>query len=163
MLELTKICSRCNAEKFVTEFYSNKKLRSGLQAWCKKCQMKANKKYKSANPEKAKKSRRKFILKRKTEVFGHYGKICSICGSNEKLCIDHINGNTNGEKYRKAEHLWLWLYKNKFPSGFRVLCRSCNFLDGLIRKSAFLSLRGIDDLMELVNNARKNKSVKSKA
>lgn len=64
----------------------------------------------------------------------HYslGKmVCSCCGENhlEFLSIDHINGG--GNRHRKeiggsGNSLFLWLIKNGFPDGYRVLCYNCN-------------------------------------
>ncbi len=55
---------------------------------------------------------------------------CPGCTENqiEFLCIDHINNN--GAEHRKEiggrTTMYLWLIKNNFPSGFRVLCFNCN-------------------------------------
>jgi hypothetical protein len=55
---------------------------------------------------------------------------CPGCGESrfEFLTIDHINGN--GNKHRKitgrGSHFYLWLARNNFPDGFRVLCYNCN-------------------------------------
>ncbi len=47
----------------------------------------------------------------------------------EFLCIDHTNGD--GAAHRKitggaGQRTYLWLRKNGFPEGFRVLCYNCN-------------------------------------
>lgn len=79
----------------------------------------------------------------KREAFTAYGGArCVCCGEKhlEFLSIDHIDGN--GNTHRKAlaaEFGWkadsrgvcgstfyLWLKKNKYPPGFRVLCMNCN-------------------------------------
>lgn len=56
---------------------------------------------------------------------------CACCGETniEFMCIDHINGG--GEQHRKAlggngGAVALWLKRNNFPLGFRVLCHNCN-------------------------------------
>lgn len=63
----------------------------------------------------------------------HYGgnpPKCACCEEfhAEFLCIDHINGG--GEQHRKqvgqGAKIYLWLIKNNFPTGFRVLCYNCN-------------------------------------
>lgn len=61
------------------------------------------------------------------------GPICKCCGENtaiEFLAIDHIsNGRGNPPKYRGAR-FYAWLKKNGYPSGFQVLCHSCNCAKG---------------------------------
>jgi len=60
------------------------------------------------------------------------GPTCSGCGSADYnvLEIDHIAGG--GRKHLKAEKItsgngfYLWLKRNNFPTGFRVLCPTCN-------------------------------------
>ena len=71
------------------------------------------------------------------KVLQHYGgeePKCACCGEShlEFLSIDHINGG--GNEHRKKEgirSMHIWLYKHKFPDGFRVLCHNCNFSYGL--------------------------------
>ncbi len=70
---------------------------------------------------------------RKDAVFKHYGGyICSCCGETRKpfLTIDHINND--GYKHRQelgsgGSRLYTWLWTNKLPPGFRVMCCNCNF------------------------------------
>lgn len=73
------------------------------------------------------------IMARKIEILSHYSNgtmTCACCGEKhiEFLTIDHINND--GAKHRKelANRITLydWLKKNKYPSGFRVLCYNCN-------------------------------------
>lgn len=68
----------------------------------------------------------------KIEVFRHYsdGK-CECCKENriEFLSIDHMDGG--GTKHRKmlrksGQRFCLWLKKNAYPIGYRVLCFNCN-------------------------------------
>lgn len=55
---------------------------------------------------------------------------CVCCGVQylEFLAIDHIDGGgTQHRKELKGASVYLWLRKNGYPDGFRVLCHSCNF------------------------------------
>jgi hypothetical protein len=46
------------------------------------------------------------------------------------LAIDHIKGG--GSKHRKeVRHLYSWLRREGFPSGFRILCHNCNLARGV--------------------------------
>lgn len=77
---------------------------------------------------------KKYHAKVRLEVLIHYSRnppLCSCCGEKmiKFLTIDHINGN--GCKERKAtKHFgsgfYVWLRKNSYPEGYRVLCYNCN-------------------------------------
>ena len=70
------------------------------------------------------------------EVLLSYGGECLCCGEHryEFLGMDHIDGN--GAQHRRDEGLhggtefYMWLKKNDYPEGFRVLCHNCNFSRG---------------------------------
>lgn len=36
---LKKVCTKCNTEKSISDFYKNKNSKDGLSAWCKECQL----------------------------------------------------------------------------------------------------------------------------
>jgi len=69
----------------------------------------------------------------KDQVFNAYGGyICKCCGEDEPmfLSIDHIDNNGATERksglYRgSGTAFYQWLRKNKFPSGYQVLCMNC--------------------------------------
>jgi hypothetical protein len=67
----------------------------------------------------------------KTDVVSQYGGQCACCGEHriEFLSIDHVNGD--GAEHRRSVvgpgyALYMWLQKNGYPEGFRVLCMNCN-------------------------------------
>lgn len=72
----------------------------------------------------------------KMQVLQAYGgPRCVCCGEDHMEClsIDHIEGN--GAAHRReltgnpadGRNFYIWLRKNNFPPGFRVLCHGCNF------------------------------------
>lgn len=71
------------------------------------------------------------------EVFAAYGGyVCACCGEDEPMfmTIDHINNDGNIHRRELAmivgnggTAFFAWLRRNKFPSGFQVLCRNCNW------------------------------------
>jgi len=79
---LTK-CSRCKTEKPATlEFFPpHKYKRSGLDSWCRSCRSEYRKETRLPKGIAASEIARAYAA-RATEV-------CVICGSNEKLTIDH--------------------------------------------------------------------------
>lgn len=82
----------------------------------------------------------KYASKIKFEAISHYsnGTMCCACcgkGGIGNLAIDHIEGN--GSEHRRETKtrggfaFYLWLRKNGFPDGYRVLCHNCNSALGL--------------------------------
>lgn len=69
-------------------------------------------------------------LSLKLEVINAYGgPTCVCCGEEDlfSLTIDHINND--GSSHRKElglKVIYKWLKRNKYPSGFQVLCHNCN-------------------------------------
>lgn len=61
---------------------------------------------------------------------------CRICGTSfiEFLAIDHINGGGRQHCRELGNHgshrFYLWLQKNEYPGGYRVLCHNCNLKHG---------------------------------
>lgn len=65
----------------------------------------------------------------KLEVFNAYGgPQCNCCGETllSGLSIDHIAGDGALHR-RQIKNLYAWLKNNNWPSGFQVLCMTCNF------------------------------------
>lgn len=67
----------------------------------------------------------------KDEVFIAYGGWrCACCGEDERifLTLDHINNNGAEERRKVGQtyRLFSWLRRQKFPSGYQVLCFNCN-------------------------------------
>ncbi len=71
----------------------------------------------------------------KVDVMAHYSNgtnKCECCGIKGLvfLTIDHINGDGAEQrktgKHKKGTMFYIWLRKNKYPTGFQVLCHNCN-------------------------------------
>lgn len=101
----------------------------------------AQKEWIQAHPERSREYSRQTRLKWKIECFIAYGGLHCACPSGQCretelkfLTLDHIDGN--GAKHR-AElfggtrqpprfNIYLWLKKQGYPLGYRVLCYNCN-------------------------------------
>lgn len=70
-------------------------------------------------------------------VMEHYSNgipRCACCGESERdfLAIDHIEGHGNEHRrkifgrHQGGWELYVWLIRQRFPSGFQVLCFNCN-------------------------------------
>jgi hypothetical protein len=78
---------------------------------------------------------KKAIVKLKNECLAYYGKECCCCGIDiiSFLTIDHIEGKGNIQRRElfgyniSGIHMYRWLKKNNFPSGYRILCMNCNW------------------------------------
>lgn len=120
---MEKQCRKCGQTKDVSEFYT-------YERRCKVCRKADDRAYwrehRSRRIE-AQRNRRKTARER---VLAHYGARCVCCGEEtiEFLSVDHINGD--GADHRRSDStvkdICLWLIKNDFPEGFRILCHNCN-------------------------------------
>ncbi len=153
-----KICDTCNSTLLVEAFAliikrTGTKLRSTCKScWAKKPRDSSGSLIRSRDRDYHKKQSAKHYEKHKVkilaraqekyralrhEVLCHYASAptpnCSCCGEShyEFLAIDHINGGgTKHRKGRGAAMMAIWLKKNNFPEGFRVLCHNCNLSRG---------------------------------
>jgi hypothetical protein len=121
----------------LSAFGKNRSTRDGLHYWCRICQRRGQARYLATHPEKvrAKNAANKGQLRE--QVFGHYGRTCACCGSTDRLCIDHINGDGRAHRitlYGRANaagtQFYRWLIQNGFPPGFQVLCLTCSTSKG---------------------------------
>jgi hypothetical protein len=71
----------------------------------------------------------------KAEALAAYGGACALCGERSPACltIDHPLGNGGeerrmlfGDNHSAGYQFHLWLKRNDFPPGYRVLCFNCN-------------------------------------
>jgi len=149
-----KKCSKCQEYKEESEFHKNRAMKDGLAHYCKPCLLEHNRlwrvrekydettktlKMRAAgewNKSPENKERRLFTQKAyrqriRMEVVKNYGGKCDCCGESRRefLSIDHVEGggNKHRQELRRAGNgFYLWLRKNNYPSGFRVLCHNCN-------------------------------------
>lgn len=131
---LSKICSKCKAEKELTEFCKDSRSKDGYVTSCKICRSKYHRDYHYKNKERTNAKRREFVAKnreyvnaRKTASYYRckYGLTmnevtvlrsagCSVCGSTDRVVIDHCHIT---EKVRGA------------------LCNNCNVALGHAKES----------------------------
>ncbi len=124
----TRTCTRCKTEKPITEFYWLKRRGGEYLYHCKSC-----------DRQRTRDARRGL----REELLNHYSNKtlqCALCPENriDVLDLDHINGG--GIQHRAAfktpQTFYLHLKKEGFPTGIRVLCRNCNWLEWIRRKEA---------------------------
>jgi len=92
----------------------------------------ATKRWEARNPEyRARKVAEYRARDRKAAFMAYGGFKCACCSEMEPmfLSIDHIDND--GAAHRKAiggmSTFYQWLRQNKYPPGFQVLCRNCNW------------------------------------
>lgn len=75
------------------------------------------------------------------EAIAHYGGKCAACDITHPafLTFDHVNDD--GARHRKTErgaktHIFIWLKRNGYPSGFQLLCWNHNWLKFLEKSAA---------------------------
>lgn len=109
-------CPKCNTKKPVSEFKKHKLAKSGI-CWCVSCANEAS---------------RVWLVQLKLEVITALGGKCAHCAEADidVLTVDHID--QQGSAHRLANRLasgwktFIWLKRNSYPEGFRVLCFNCN-------------------------------------
>lgn len=144
-----KTCSKCGRSLSLKEFGRVSITRQAQwqqRGWetyaaeCKWCVRQRAMNYKIHNREKVLASTRS-CNKIKNDIIKEYvflaygGFVCACCGETEKsfLSLDHIDNDGAawrrerfGNRAAAGSHTYKWLYKNKCPRGFQVLCMNCN-------------------------------------
>ncbi len=136
-----KVCSICKKELEITEFHKDKSRKGGLRKDCKECTKSRNnlryqkkkeivkskiKEYYDEGGGKEKEKERNSILQEK--LFSIMGNCCKICGTEEHLVIDHIDGGGNLDRKKTSK----WGLIRKILSSkvdikkYRLLCSNCN-------------------------------------
>ena len=148
-----KFCERLTPErkaeiKRKIRINSKKKYNSLPKTEIQKRSKKRKEHFKTLSPEEI--ERRKIIasekasaknLKRKIKIIDHYSHgtmhcmnpKCEVLGGSKNilsLCIDHINGGGSEEMrklgIRGGAAFHSWIVRNNYPSGYQILCASCN-------------------------------------
>lgn len=95
-METTRICSKCNVEKPISEFYRDKQKSYGHRPDCKSCNIQKCKEWVSKNKDKRKYNLIKYetgLTKEQfNELFVFQEGVCGICGGEigeRRLCVDH--------------------------------------------------------------------------
>ena len=134
-------CSRCQERKGRSEFYVDRKSKTGRSYECKDCRKKRAKENYAADPEGHKARHKAWVEKNRHRVKLHKIKsafglspeeyeampqVCVICGSTEKLCVDHSHrsGRVRG-----------------------ILCQSCNKGLGHFRDDPTLMFRAAEYIL----------------
>jgi len=132
---MDKRCNVCKRYKDISNFGKHPKAPDGHQYTCSNCHRKLILIRHFKNPYQSKLLRALTydILKIcALQVYSNGKMSCVLCEEDDidVLTIDHIQGG--GNQHRKIANLkcgeatYKWLQKNKYPNGFRVLCRNCN-------------------------------------
>jgi len=116
-----KICSCCKERKPISDYYTlSRRKGTELMPYCKVC---CSNKTKQDSKE---------IRAKVLAVYSNGELKCSHCGEDryDVLDLDHIEGNGNQERkeFKTSRRLFKNLIDNNFPSGYRVLCRNCNWI-----------------------------------
>lgn len=132
-----KTCSKCGAEKPLSEFYKRKDSKDGYRGDCRQCNDMKSKTWRKLNPDKRKIIYRRGELKRLYGLtFEEYNSLlesqgfkCAMCGGNNpdgsSLCVDHDHS-----------------------SGLvrELLCKNCNVALGNLRDDPQLCIKAAEYL-----------------
>lgn len=130
---MTKICTKCKIDKALSEFSRNRKSRDGLNSQCRKCKAIYKHEYIYSNRDRAKRHNMDLeILK------DRLGQGCMICGSYEKLVVDHDHNCCKNEPGDKSFSC------GKCVRG--ILCDKCNRGLGYMRDDLDILLKAVEYL-----------------
>jgi hypothetical protein len=106
----TKICKKCNIEKDVCEFYTDKKSKDGKRSSCKECMYLYNIQYKKNNKDKMYFISRNYFLKNKEKSYENYR---NYSNKNKEKHIKRVKDWRKNNQERIKEYTKLYKEKNK--------------------------------------------------
>lgn len=125
----TKICTRCELEKPLSEFYKQSHRKDGHSSGCKQCDnasytVSRNKKkehYKTVARDRGKITQRK-LLEWKSE------RKCSLCPEADPDCLDlhHLDPNEKDVNIGDVVRYWSWERLTKEINKCIILCSNCH-------------------------------------
>lgn len=142
-----KVCSKCGAEKPVTEFYKMGGRRNQLRSECKQCTKAKNATYyartiddyhakrqthREQNREYFRDKERVRYDQLRQEMLAAFGGTCACCGESEPLFLELDHINDDGFRHRKligrgAKATYQWAKEQGWPTDtFQLLCANCN-------------------------------------
>ena len=99
----TKLCTRCEQEKSISEFYKNKRAKDGLRTECKICGNIQAKKWAKENKKQHYASVKKYRLKKRKWYEEYKSNItCKICGENHSACLEFHHRNPDEKDFSVA-------------------------------------------------------------
>lgn len=97
----TRKCTKCEKDKKISDVVKESEFsrrKDGWQSWCKLCMKKANKRPKHVKKTKQRDYKRKHLYRltplEYDNLLSSQNGGCAICGSTEKLVIDHDHDTT---------------------------------------------------------------------
>ena len=139
----TKICSKCNEEKNVCDFYKRKETKDGYRSDCKKCFNENGLIYRKKNQKKIKERKKEYFQKNKKlllekkqlwrknnpeqykkQVKDYWGKVKSVQNEKKKVWIEN-----NREKYNGY-----WTNRKNIDPKFKLLMNMRSRLCGYLKK-----------------------------
>lgn len=134
-----KLCSDCNLEKPLLDFYKNKNSKGGYERRCKLCQCIYAKNYQLKNKDKIKERRAEYYIENKEEI---------------KTKVSNYRKN-NSEKVKKSSHLKYIKNKTRINEWSKEYMKQRRSLD------SFFKLKG--NLRHRLNMALRAKSWKKES
>jgi len=119
-----KTCTKCNIEKYINEFFTDKSKKSGFKSACKKCCGQQDKTYRKKNSEQIKIKRKKYYEDNKTYISvqskEYRGKIKDVL--REKRKIKYMNNHLHRLKCIVRRRINLYLKKKSKTSKEIIGC-----------------------------------------
>jgi protein-arginine kinase activator protein McsA len=131
-MHTTKICTKCQAEKSMTEFRNRKDSKDGKVSWCKPCFRQHEKDYWKSNSERRQKSRERSIAtaqKVRNFVFSYLLEHpCEKCAENDPVVLEFDHLDPTDKLFNISEGLTRngLATVQKEIAKCRVLCANCH-------------------------------------
>lgn len=148
---MSKICSKCKAEKDLLEFHKRSKSEDGFASWCKECNKNARKASYKKEPSVQKGLARKTVLRNKEYIYQKLlNSSCVDCGENNPCLLefDHIMGDKVRGVCEGAVRGWSLEKIDKEISKCEIRCICCHRLKTLERSNAYIYRRFYKDLRD---------------
>jgi hypothetical protein len=131
----TKTCTVCRIEKPTTDFYSDKKMKSGLRADCKEC-VRAKERERQKDPSRHKRhieTSKAYSLARRLDMQVYVLTIlnqrgCIDCGETDPIVLDfdHVRDTKTSGISRMMRHYCTWEELEKEIAKCDVRCANCH-------------------------------------
>ena len=112
-----KLCSRCEEEKDLTEFYKRTQRKDGYAAWCKNC----------ANEYSAERVK-VWRLQTKIRLVAHFGNCCVDCGNSyPPFVMDFDHKNPSQKKFAiSSSKIAKWERILEEANKCELVCANCH-------------------------------------
>jgi len=166
----TKICSKCNKTKPISEFSKDRRTKDGLHYWCKKCQSKNAKKYYQENKNNLKKYQRRYYQNNKEKIkkqfknwrkknYHRYWTLATLNNHKRSGYIININPDESEKMAKKSIYCPICEFKLNWSFGIKLRIQSNSPTLDRIDNNKILTLNNIQILCKKCNVTKQDRTM----